>query len=473
MDSETYLYERIKQTVTDMIQSGTLTTGDRLPSLRRMSSDMRVSISTVSQAYMELEAMGLIEARPQSGFYVTAAGLETPQPATSAPEQIPVKARRSDYYHSIVSLLADTQVVPLAAALPAPELMPGQALAACMRQALSEEPAISIGYTDIRGLPRLRSHIASHMLTKGISVGADDIIVTNGASEALFDTLRALTRPGDLVAVESPTYFGMINLLENLGLYALEIATHPLEGIEVEALGKALEQYDVKVCLLQPNFSNPLGSLYPEEKRREILKMCLRHNVPLVEDDVYGDLSHGGRCPASIAAHDDSGLAIYLSSFSKTVAAGLRVGWIVPGRFHEKILRQRVVATLASSGPSQAAMANYLASGRYHRNLKKLAAVFRDQSLTYRSKIMEYFPEGSRITDPAGGFLLWVELDGRIDTIRLYQDALRHKIAFAPGPLFTSQQRYASHMRINCGYPWNSRMEDAVRILGELAQAQL
>jgi len=471
--SAEFLYERISRAVTAMIADGRLKSGDRVPSLRRMSADMRVSLSTVNQAYLELERQGIIEARPQSGYYVKPSGKAAERPRTSAPDLTPTMARRSDYFLSIVGLMADNAKVPLGTALPDPELMAGRQLNACLRQVLSDNPDLTVRYSDVAGDAGLRIQLAAHMLTKGVSVSPEEIIVTNGATEAAYAVLRAITRPGDMVAVESPAYYGLINLFETLGLYALEIPTHASEGIELGALERILERYDVRACVLQPNFGNPLGGLYSEAKRRALLELLTAKNVPLIEDDVYGDLSHSGQCPASIKAFDRSGSAVYLSSFSKTIAPGLRIGWIIPGRFRDAVLRQRIATTLSNATPDQAALAAYLASGRYSRHVRKLGATLKGQVQDYRQQIGASFPAGTRVTDPGGGFLLWVELPEGVDTMELYRAALGQGVVFAPGPLFTSQDRFGSHLRISCGYQLTPRFAAGIETVGRLAKQQL
>ncbi len=462
-----FLYDRIKQSLRAQIDGGSLSGGQKVPSLRRMSRDMGVSISTVMQAYLELEREGLIEARPQSGFYVCQQ-VAVEAPRVSTPSNRPIRARRSDIYRSVVGLMGDRDVIPLAAALPDPQLMPGKALAGCMRKVLSDQDSLMVQYSGISGLPQLKAQIAYHMLNKGVAVRPDEILITNGATESAYLVLRALTRPGDMVLVESPAYYGVINLLDNLGLYALEIATDPASGIDMRAFRRAVAHYDIKAVMLQPSFGNPLGGLYPDEKRREIVAVCAEAGVPLIEDDVYGDLSHSGRVPHALRAHDER--VIYLSSFSKTIAPGCRVGWIIAGSYQDAVLDQRIAASLSNSGPSQAAVAAYLASGRYSRQIRVLARTFADQSRAYRSRIQHCFPVGTRITDPKGGFLLWVELPEEIDTMELYNVALSEGIVFSPGALFSAQDRYTSHMRINCGYPLSERIEGAIRRLGQLAQ---
>ncbi|OPZ60557.1 MAG: putative HTH-type transcriptional regulator YjiR [Deltaproteobacteria bacterium ADurb.Bin510] len=350
--------------------------------------------------------------------------------------------------------------------------MAGRQLNACLREALSCTPELMVRYANVAGDMQLRIQLAAHMLTKGVSVSPDEIIVTNGATEAAYAILRALTRPGDLVAVESPAYYGLINLFETLGLYALEIPTHASEGIELAALERALERYEVRACVLQPNFGNPLGGLYPEAKRRAVLDLLTAKGVPLIEDDVYGDLSHSGSCPASIKAFDHSGQAVYISSFSKTLAPGLRIGWIIPGRYHDAVLRQRIAATLSNATAAQAAVAAYLTSGRYGRHVRRLGETMKDQVSAYRQQISASFPAGTRVTDPHGGFLLWVELPEAIDTMELYRACLKEGVAFAPGPLFTSQDRFASHLRISCGYPLDERFKSALETIGRLAASQ-
>jgi len=467
------LYRAVQDLVTGWVREGTLQPGDRLPSLREMHRKAGVSVSTVMKAYMELERRGLVETRPQSGHYVARAPAgPAPRPRPSAPAAEPVAVDKFRFIYTVLEAQRDPAIVPLGSAVPADELLPVRELARSARAVLSGPGSPSLAYGSVEGEPGLRQQIAYGLLDAGARVGADDLIVTLGATEGLNLALRALTRPGDVVAVESPCYFLYLQMLETLGLRALEIPTYPDHGMEPAALAQALRRHPVRACLLQPNFGNPLGWLHPEARRRELYDLLAGAGVPVLEDDVYGDLPFGERRPPSLLALDDRGLVVHVSSFSKTVAPGYRVGWVHPGRFREEILRLKVSTTLATPRPTQLALAEYLASGRYARHLRRLRRAFQDQVATFAAQVHRSFPEGTRISRPRGGFVLWVELPPACDALALFRQALARGIGIAPGPIFTSQDKYRNCLRLNCGYPWSPRIEEAVKALGEMARGK-
>jgi DNA-binding transcriptional MocR family regulator len=306
-------------------------------------------------------------------------------------------------------------------------------------------------------------------------VSADELIITVGASEAISLVLRVLAQPGDAVVVESPCYFGYLLLLEAFGLKALEVPTSAELGPDLEALKKAVARPDVKAAILQPNFGNPLGGVYPLESRGEIYRTITDAGIPLIEDDLYGDLYFGERRPPSFLAEDvddsgrDRGMVIHVGAFSKTLAPGYRVGWVRPGRWFEEVLKMKAATTLMTARPTQLVLAQFLAEGRYKRHMRSFKAKCRNQLSTFSAHIHRTFPEGTRISNPKGGFVLWVELPDTVDALELFNAAYKRGIGLAPGDMYSSQDRFKHFLRINCGYPWSERIQKAVETVGELA----
>lgn len=462
------LHRAVQELVLGWIREGALGPGDRLPSLRELHRKVGVSVSTVMKAYMELEAQGHLEARPQSGHYVAhAPAAPAPRPRRSAPSTEPTAVDKFRFIYTVLEAQRDPGIVPLGSAVPAEVLLPVRELARLSRLGPTGE---SLSYGAVEGEPGLRRQVAFGLLDAGARVHPDELIVTGGATEGISLALRAVTRPGDVVAVESPCYFLYLQMLETLGLRAVEVPSDPDTGMVPGALAEALRRHPVRACVLQPNFGNPLGWLYPEDHRRELVRLAAGAGVPIVEDDIYGDLPFGERRPPSLLALDGQGLVLHVSSFSKTVAPGYRVGWVRPGRFHDAVLRLKVSTSLASPRPTQLALEEYLASGRYGRHLRRLRRAFQLQVATCSAQVHRWFPEGTRISRPRGGFVLWVELPGGADALELFRRALPRGIGVAPGPIFTSQDKYRSCLRLNCGHPWSPRIEAAVKTLGELAR---
>ena len=468
---EAFLYEQLASSISKLIDVGTLKPGDRLPSVRKFSKKRGVSISTVLQAYRHLEDCCLVEARPQSGFYVRPQVRNRPtEPTISDPPLAATEVEVSELVMKVLESVADPTVVPLGAAIPSPDLLPtarlNRTLATVARQAGSEINT----YLLPQGYEPLRQEIARRALDWGCSLSRDDFLITCGCLQALSLCLRAVARAGDTIAVESPAYFGVLQLLESLHMKTLEIPTCPRDGIDVEALERAIEQRAVKACLVTPNFHNPLGSLMPDAAKKALVDLCARHAVPLIEDDLYGDLYFEPPRPKSLKAYDRTHNVLQCSSFSKTLAPGYRIGWVAPGRFMKEVRRAKLASTISTAAPLQMAMAEFLRQGSYDRHMRTLRRAFANNLERMTQAVGEYFPEGTRATRPTGGFVLWVELPETVDAFRLQRAALKHQISIAPGPIFSATGRYDHCIRLSGGYPWSGRIEQALQTLGRLAE---
>jgi DNA-binding transcriptional MocR family regulator len=361
------------------------------------------------------------------------------------------------------------KVVPFGSAFPSPLLFPlarlGQFMAA---SAKSLDPWSTVD--DLTpGSAALRRQIALRYLADGMPVPADEIVVTNGALEALNLCLAAVTRPGDAVIVESPTFYAALQALERMGLRAIEVPTHPGEGIDLEALELAIAAHKPTACWLMTTFQNPLGSLMPDSKKKALVELLARHELPLIEDDVYAELYFGERRPAPAKAFDTQGLVLHCSSFSKCLAPGYRIGWTSAGRFARKVARQKLTTTLSTSAPAQLALAGYLEKGGLDKHLRKLRQTLAMQQATFAQAVGHYFPPGTRATRPLGGYFLWVELPARANALEIHRKALELGISVAPGPIFSATRAFTNCLRLNYGHPWSALSEQAMQTLGRLA----
>jgi len=466
------LYESVASDISTLIDSGTLAPGDRVPSVRRLSRQKRVSISTVVQAYAVLENRGLIEARPQSGYYVRAPRRAMEEPAVSRPPRAP----RLVGVHEMVSRVLDAcrqrDVVPLGGAVPDAELVPVAKLQRILSAISRRQPQSMVSYGMPPGRDELRRPVALRARDWGVSVTADEIVITHGCMEALNLCLRAVTRPGDIVALESPTYYGVLQIIESLGLKALEIPTHARDGISLDALALAIEREKVKACLIMPNVSNPLGSSMPDAAKKRLVQLLADHDIPLIEDGVYNAL-HFGDAPRAAKAYDRKGLVMLCSSYTKTLAAGLRVGWVAPGRFYDQVMMLKFMNTGGMSELLQLAVAEFLENGGYERHLRSLRRAYARHVELVQAAVAKHFPPGTRATRPSGGFVLWVELPEDFDAVALFEHAMRERIGFAPGPMFSATDRFRNCLRLSCATPWTPRVESALVRLGELARRQL
>ncbi len=465
------LYRTLAEDTAQLILAGTLRPGERLPSIRETCRTRGVSPITVSQAYALLESRGLVEARPKSGHFVRArSGSRLPEPDISRPAGGSTELQVSDFIFRILDSVRDTDVVPLGSSFPDPALFPLDALGRHLARAARRfDPRATL--TDLSpGNEELRRQIALRYLARGARVNPQEIVVTAGAMEGLNLCLQAVTRPGDLIAVEAPTFYAGLQASERLGLKVVEIPSHPRAGLDLAALGDILERHPVKACLLMLNFANPTGSLVAAEPRRQLLDLLRRHRVPLIEDDVYLELHFGPEAPPCSKALDDDGLVLHVSSFSKCLAPGYRIGWVAAGRHAEAVRRLKLSTSLATSIPPQIALADYLRQGGYDRHLRQLRQRLAAQEATLVAAVEAHFPPGTRLARPGGGYFLWLELPAGVDAVALHEAALARGISTAPGPIFSAKREFAHFLRLNFGHPV---AEAAVAELGSLLRQQL
>jgi len=475
MRAETgHRYEEVAHFISSLVDKGTLAQGARAPSLRQICRQRRVSLSTALQAYRLLEDRGVLEARPQSGYYVgrgAAGAFETP--GITRPPAKPTPVAVSRLIVKLLEYAGDPTLVPLGCAIPSADLLAAERLDRCLARAARVRGRDCNTYTEIRGDAGLRREIARRAMHWGQALSPQDIVITCGCTEALTLALTTVAKPGDTIAIESPTYFGLLHAIEALNLKAFELPTDAAAGIDLGALENALKGRRIAACLLASSFNNPLGCTIPDEKKLAILDLLARHQVPLIEDDIYGDIFFGKERPRPFMALDRRGNTIYCSSFSKTLAPGYRVGWIATSRHIERVLERKHAHTLCGPALPQVALADFLTSGGYDHQLRRVRRLYQHNIAQVSRAIEAAFPPGTRVTRPAGGFVLWLELPKPADTRELLSAALAEGICFAPGDVFSASGRYRNCLRLSCAHPWNARIENGIATLGALALAQL
>lgn len=465
-----FAYMQVEQHVIRMIEAGRWRTGERLPSLRALATSMGHSLATVGHAYLELERKGIIEVRPRSGHFVRACprGLPVPQEKNATPTG-PRPVNRSRLIRTVLEAVGNRDLVPFGVLCPDASLLPSRTLGRILADVMRKQPDLAAGYETVPGNLGLRRRIAWRMTECGMSVDPDEVIITNGAVEALYIALRSLTRPGDNVIIQSPTYYCFLQLLETLGLRAIEVPCTPEAGIDPAALRQMLDRHSVACCVFSPNFNNPDASLTPDPVKRDILDMLAARGVQLVEDDVSTDLHFGPTRPTTFLQMDTHGLVTLCSSFSKTVAPGFRMGWMVPGRILERALEVKATTNVCCPTPTQMALADYLGQGLLERHLRRLRTALSGQLEACRVLLGECFPAGTTVTRPTGGGVLWVELPAGIDGTELFYRARNAGIAIAPGGVFSTQERFNGFIRLGCNGLWNDDMAAGLRTVGKLA----
>jgi DNA-binding transcriptional MocR family regulator len=465
-------YEQIAEHIARQIRDGVLRRGERIPSLRQIRRSYRVSPATAQRAYHRLEARGLVTARPRSGYFVSMNPANMPPKPARAP--CPRSSQRVSVSHLVFEILEATKretVVPFGSAFIDSDAFPLQKLARFLGKAVRRLSPPKLADSLPPGHADLRRAIARRYLRSGFAVSPDEIVITAGAQEALYLALQTVARPGDRVAIEAPCFYSQLQVMQLLGMQAVEVPTDPTDGMDLSELASALKRQRIAACYLMTNFQNPLGSSMPEEKKADLVKLLARHSVPLIEDDVYEELYFAADKPRPAKAFDAKGSVLHCSSFSKCLAPGYRVGWCAAGRFAPRLHGVKLVTTLATNIGAQACIADYLRHGGYDsylRMLRRRLEIGRDNLLR---SLTAHFPPGTRVTRPGGGYFVWVELPPRVSALELHRRAMDAGISIAPGPIFSARQHCDNYIRLNYGHPWSPRLERAMETLGKMVSS--
>ena len=467
------LYEQLYTDIKNKILNGDYQNNEKLPSIRDMRYEQNVSISTVQEAYRLLEDTGFAISKPKSGYYVLQPLTDIQLPDISHPKQQPVDVAHWDEVHALTSTKTQDGFIAFGRGNPKVHLKtlkPLQRIHIKIARHQSQEFLKSeVGI----GVKAIRIQIASLMEKAGRKIHPDDIVITTGCQEALSLSLKAVTKPGDIVAIDSPSFYGSIQAIKSNGLKVLEIPTHPETGISLTALEMALEQWPIKVIQLIPTSNNPLGYIMPDEKKQRLLKLAAKYDIAIIEDDIYGDLIYKNPRPRSIKSFDTEGRVLMCSSFSKTVSAGLRVGWVAAGQYVEIVTHLKFITSLASATLPQLAMAEFIAQGYYKKHIRATKKQYQYNRDAVINWVQRYFPEGTKMTFPQGGFNLWIELPEEINSFMLNEKLARYKIGIAPGPLFSCTGKYQNCFRLNYVSEPDSSIEQAINIIGDQAKLLL
>ncbi|MBS1512162.1 MAG: PLP-dependent aminotransferase family protein [Bacteroidetes bacterium] len=473
-NADDHLYLQVADGLEKMIADEVLRIGDKLPSVRVLSNEYGISMGTAFQAYYHLEGRGLIESRPKSGYYVRFNHNRFPQlPDQVKPDTLSHEVSVKEMIASIYSDIASKDVINFALGVPDTSLLPAAKLNKSVVHALRNHKDHCISYEHTQGNPELRQQIAKLSFNWGGKVKPADVIVSNGCLEAVMMCLRAVTNHGDTVAVECPTYFGIYQSIENLGLKVVEIPSDPAEGLDLISLQKAIKKYPIKACVAVPNFNNPLGTCMSDDNKKKLVEIVTQHKIPLIEDDTYGELYFGKNRPKACKFFDREGWVMYCGSVSKSLAPGYRIGWAIPGKYFEKVRQIKRVQNISSPSLTQAAVAHYLKNGRYEYHLKHLRKALHTQSLRYMQGIIQYFPADTKISRPTGGFTFWIELNPKVDSFKLRTEAMKQNISIVPGKIFAASIDFSNYIRISFGKPWSDDADYGLMMLGRLIKKMI
>lgn len=463
-------YEELASYWAEKISQGHLRAGDSLDPVRLAKDKHQVSASTVLAAYELLQAQGFVHARRGSGFYVN----EVPRPAityVNDTPDLPQPVLKRDLIHSLLFAMKKPQIINLGAAVPDERILPRLMIQKAFQKAIASKGKELLSYEDGSGNNELRRLLAKRMALMNCPVAPEDIVITDGCQQALYLALKKITQPGDSVAIESPVYYGLLQILDGLQLKAVEIPTHAQEGISLDALKLAFEHWPIKACIVISIGNNPQGFITSEKHQRALVNLCDEHSVPLIEDDIYGDLHFSAQRPTVCRQFSDK--VIYCSSFSKSLAAGLRVGWVASRQLAKDITSEKVTMHLASPGITQSAVAHLLEEGKYEKHIRKQRVQIAKSMRELLQSIQEHFPEGIEYTHPVGGYVTWLKLPDacQLTGTELFYQAIKQNVSIVPGVLFSTSNKYEKYIRLSSSGYWSDEKSRAIKILGDIIQA--
>jgi DNA-binding transcriptional MocR family regulator len=486
------LYETLADTISQQIEQGLMLEGEKIPSVRRTSQLHHLSISTVIRAFLLLESRGIIESRPQSGYFVRVRNKETvlrkddnrqddvpldvtrEAAAMAAMTTTPLTASMPSYELALSNLRSINckNSLPLGSPYPDPALFPWARISQLARGLYRRRERQELMGALPPGNQELIRQIARRHLETGLAINAAEIIITEGATEAINLCLQAIGKPGDAIAVESPAYYAVLHAIERRGMHAVAIPTDPETGIDVQALERTITastDHRIVGCIVMPNFQNPMGFNMPEQRKKALVEMMRRYGLPIIENDVYGELHFGEQRPKPLKAFDTEGLVLYCSSFSKSLTAEYRIGWTLPGRYRQEVEHLKFLNTVTTPSLPQIAIAEYLKNEGYDFHLRRLRKTYAQQARIMSAAVGRFFPEGTSMSQPDGGYLLWVTLPANVDALELYSRAQALDISIAPGPMFSLDGSFTNCLRLNYSFAWNQSLELGVRTLGNIA----
>ncbi len=472
VEATSFRYLKLAGEIEEKVNRGVYLAGEKLPSIRKLHTQTGLSITTVYQAFIELEKRGIVEARQKSGYYVRPLLHQIlPTPKLKRHRAVPKKVTINDLASSIVESMSDPGILRLGGTVVDPELLPYKQLMASVKSIPANRfKDLLTLYANPAGSADLRRQIAKRTLSISQPAAPEDIVITNGCIEAVSLCLQAIAGPGETIVVESPTYPWMLQVIEDLGMFALELPTDPATGVDLDSFKAAVDRNRVSGCILIPNFHNPLGFEMPTENKQALVEFLNKRKIPIIEDDIHGDLFFGRSRPVALQSFDKKGLVLYCSSFSKTLSPGLRIGWVVPGAFLEQVKRLKLNSSIATTSMSQHLVANFLKSGSYDRHLRKLRTALKNQASNTALAVARHFPKGTRITAPKGGLILWLELDPAVDGMQVFHEARKRKIAILPGIMCSTTKQYKNFIRISCGFRWSEEIEKGIATLGNIVK---
>lgn len=462
------LYQKIVDYFIDHIEKGTILPGEKLPSLRKISEGFDVSLSTAVEAYRKLELFGYVEAKDRSGY--SARFPQKGEVILAPSKKFKSKTCEIQHIDEIIQLFnqtMDKEATPFGIGVPEASKFPYKMINRYFTQTIKHVPEASTHYIFGAGLEELRVELARYMRPVVGVWSSDDIVITNGCLEAINISLGAECEPGDLVAIESPCYFGLLHAIHHHGLKAIEIKTDPIQGPCPDALEAIAKTKKIKAFISTPTAQNPLGYTMTDDRKKQILEICKKYNIRLIEDDLYGEIWFGKKRPRSYKYFDKDNIVTYCSSFSKFLGPGLRLGWCMPAGDTQKYIRQKLSLNLASPGLIQHVVKSILHNENLNKIGEDLATYYQKNIQIYSNVLQAQLGDRLILSRPTGSYFLWGRIEG-LDSLAAFQKAQKKKISFTPGPLFSANRQYVNYLRINCSHEFNEKRNKELTELAKI-----
>jgi DNA-binding transcriptional MocR family regulator len=480
-DSHTPLYAQIVTEVRRMITDGALKVGDRLPANREFAKALGVNRNTITTAYAELAADGLITSRVGSGTYISR--IPAPPLASAVKEQAPPSPmpwgsllavqRRENWLQEISSFETRRDVIPLALALPSADLFPLDDFRRCVDRVLRGQGRILLQLGTTSGYAPLQEYIAGQLALSGVTVSPDEVLITNGCQQSLDLIRQILVEPGEEVVLENPTYPGALSVFCGAGSKYISVPVVK-NGLDLSVLEDVLSQRRPKLIYVVPSFQNPTGVTMDGASRRRLIELAARYRVPIVEDDIYRELRYDGAEVPPLKALDEHGLVVYISSFSKVGFPGLRVGWIAAARIvvdHLNRAKQR--SDLHASLLAQAAVHEFARRGLLTKHVKRVKKAYRQRRDAMLEALEKHFPKEASWSNPEGGMSVWVRLPESLGSGQLLHQAVEGGVTFVSGEHFYATSPLQNMMRLSFTMASPQAIEEAVKRLGTIIKARL
>lgn len=460
-------YQQLAEELKEQIKLRHFKAGDKLPGLREFGEQKNVSMATALSTYRKLENDGYVEARNRSGYYVKTRSTHRIKRNTENLEPCLVSSK--DLILAQTKSTKDPSCINLGSALPGMSFLPVEAIRKSTIKIAKQHKSYN-QYEKPAGSNELRLQVAKRMIEAGVLCNADDVVITNGCQEALLIALRTVTKPGQIVAVESPTFYGLLQVIESLGLKAIEIPTSHHKGISIEALEFAADNWPISACIVSPNINNPLGFLMSDGDKQKLVDLAAAKKFILIEDDTYGDLVFASKRNSCLLAFDGQADIIYCSSFSKSIAPDFRIGWIIAPKHTKRLEIEKFNLNISTSSLIQCTVADIIKNGSYDRHLRRVRLDYEKSRDLMKSMLQKYITTPFTLSEPKGGFVYWLSFGPDIDSIKVAQQALNQSICIAPGELFSPSGKYKNCIRISYSGEWSSRIESALKTLGKIIQ---